>query len=304
MKYFAIFCLLFLITSAYAQVHDSIVLKDAALHYYAYGKGKPVIILSGGPGVASSQEDDLAKELGKKYQAILFDQRGTGKSWTRPLDNITINLDRAIEDIELLRQHLKQEQIAISGHSWGAMLASAYANKYPQRIRTLVLIGGGELDMKFSPVIDASLDVRTQLSDSTLYKFWSDPQKRKAEPDKFEAFKKEMAWKKFTYDPENLIKVLEQANRGKYSGEMGSLMWKSLKEQNFDITQTLPMRYKNPALVIFGWQDPVGATTVSMYEKAYPQAQVYGINKCGHMPTVEQPEEFYKIVFAFLDKNL
>jgi pimeloyl-ACP methyl ester carboxylesterase len=41
-----------------------------------------------------------------------------------------------------------------------------------------------------------------------------------------------------------------------------------------------------------------------MYEKAYPQATFEGINECGHIPSVEQPEVFYKILFKFLETSL
>lgn len=245
MKYLLIVAALFALVESNAQVHDSIVLKDAVLHYYTYGKGKPVIILSGGPGVASGQEDDLAREIAKKHQAVLFDQRGTGKSWTKPMNKKTINLDVAIEDIDLLRQKLNQEKISISGHSWGAMLASAYADKYPDRVKSLILIGAGEIDMAFSPIVSQNIRVRRQLSDSTEINYWRDPKNSKREPEKAAAFRKRLAWKSFTFDQSKLDKVLEQANRGSYSGEMGDLMWDDLTDRKFNITKTLPQKYKN-----------------------------------------------------------
>lgn len=211
MKYLLIVAALFALVESNAQVHDSIVLKDAVLHYYTYGKGKPVIILSGGPGVASGQEDDLAREIAKKHQAVLFDQRGTGKSWTKPMNKKTINLDVAIEDIDLLRQKLNQEKISISGHSWGAMLASAYADKYPDRVKSLILIGAGEIDMAFSPIVSQNIRVRRQLSDSTEINYWRDPKNSKREPEKAAAFRKRLAWKSFTFDQSKL----EGARAGK-----------------------------------------------------------------------------------------
>jgi len=304
MKSLLILASMLCFASLQAQVQDSIVTKDAVLHYSLTGKGKPVIILSGGPGVASGQEDDLAREIAKKHQAVLFDQRGTGKSWTKPMNKSTINLDVAIEDLERLRQKLNQDKIAIAGHSWGGMLACAYADKYPERVSSLVLIGAGELDMAFSPVVSQNIRARRQLSDSTEIKYWRNAENSKRDPEKAAAFRKRMAWKAFTYDQAKLDKVLEQANHGSYSEKMGDLMWDDLKDRKFNITKTLPQKYKNPALVVFGWQDPVGSITVSMYEKAIPQAQIHGINQCGHMPSVEQPQEFYQTVMAFLDKNL
>lgn len=286
-----------------AQQTDSIVLKNAVLYYYSYGQGQPIIILSGGPGVSAHQEDDLAKELSKKYRAILFDQRGTGRSWTAPFDSTTINLTTALSDLDTLRQHLKQKQLIISGHSWGAILAAAYAEKYPSNVRSLILIGPGELDLQMTPVVNASIHVRDQIVDDTAFYYWSDSARAAAEPLKSDSVLRRITWSNFTYDRKKLDSVMIQVNHGSFSRKMGSLMWYSLVKQKFNIVESLRKKYKGNALVIFGWQDPVGSITYPMYEKALPNATIKGINKCGHMPTVEQPAEFYQAIFSFLDKG-
>lgn len=300
-----LFTLIISLTTLYssAQKSDSIVLKNAVLYYYSYGSGDPVIILSGGPGVSAHQEDDLAKELSKKYRAILFDQRGTGRSWTEPFDSTTINLTAALNDLDTLRQHLKQKKLIISGHSWGAILAAAYAEKYPSKVRSLILIGPGELDLQMTPVVNASIHVRDQIVDDTAFYYWSDSARAAAEPIKSDSVLRRITWSNFTYDRRKLDSVMIQVNHGNYSRKMGSLMWRSLVKQNFDVVQSLRKKYRGDALVIFGWQDPVGSITYPMYEKAFPRAIIKGINKCGHMPTIEQPTEFYEAVFNFLDKT-
>ncbi|MET0466405.1 MAG: alpha/beta hydrolase [Chitinophagaceae bacterium] len=288
---------------ASAQKADSIVLKNAVLYYYSYGSGEPIIILSGGPGVSAHQEDDLAIELSKKYRAILFEQRGTGKSRVQPFDSTTINLAAALTDLDTLRQHLKQQQLTISGHSWGAMLAAAYAEKYPANVRSLILIGPGELDLQMSPIVNASIHVRDQIIDDSAFYYWSDSARAAAEPEKADSALRRISWSNFTYDRKKLDSVMVQVNHGTYSRKMGSFMWYSLVKQKFNIVQSLRNKYKGDALVIFGWQDPVGSITYPMYEKAFPRAVIKGINKCGHMPTVEQPTEFYQAVFSFLEKR-
>lgn len=300
MRKFFVLLLSFLSITVYAQKTDSLVLKDAVLYYYTYGTGQPVLILSGGPGVSALQEDDLAKELSKKYQAILLDQRGTGKSWTKPFDSTTINLTTALSDIDQLRRHLKTEQLIISGHSWGGILASAYAEKYPANVKSLILIGAGELDLKMTPVINASIQVRNQISDDSAFYYWSDSAHAAANPEKADFELRKITWSNFTYDRKKLDSVMIQVSHGSYSRAMGMLMWKSLVKQQFNIVDSLRKKYKGSALIVFGWQDPVGSITYPMYEKAFPRAVVKGINRCGHIPTVEQPGEFYKIVFDYL----
>ncbi|WP_445908676.1 alpha/beta fold hydrolase [Yeosuana sp.] len=54
-----------------------------------------------------------------------------------------------INDLELLRKELKLEKIMIVGHSVGAVLVSAYASKYPNHIKKLVLISPAHLKEPF-----------------------------------------------------------------------------------------------------------------------------------------------------------
>ncbi|WP_296595262.1 prolyl aminopeptidase [Phenylobacterium sp.] len=102
-------------------------------------KGKPCVILHGGPGGAINPTMRRFFDPAK-WRMALFDQRGCGKS--RPNasldDNTTWSL---IEDIERLREHLGVETWCVFGGSWGSTLALAYAIKHPERVSGLVLRG-------------------------------------------------------------------------------------------------------------------------------------------------------------------
>ena len=102
-------------------------------------KGKPCVILHGGPGGAINPTMRRFFDPAK-WRMALFDQRGCGKS--RPNasldDNTTWTL---IEDIERLRVHLGIEKWCVFGGSWGSTLALAYAILHPERVESLVLRG-------------------------------------------------------------------------------------------------------------------------------------------------------------------
>lgn len=101
--------------------------------------GIPVVFLHGGPGAGCApyhrQYFDPAV-----YRIILFDQRGCGKSTPHASleNNTTWDL---VADIERIREHLKIDQWAVFGGSWGSTLALVYAQAHPQRVTGLVVRG-------------------------------------------------------------------------------------------------------------------------------------------------------------------
>lgn len=123
------------------------------LYWEEYGNpnGTVILFLHGGPG--SGFKPKYARYFDPKYyRIILFDQRGAGKS--RPnsslIDNTTTHL---VEDIIKLRKHLNiKTKMHIFGGSWGSTLALAYAIKYPETVKSLILRGiflGRQQDIDF-----------------------------------------------------------------------------------------------------------------------------------------------------------
>ncbi|AKM07222.1 prolyl aminopeptidase [Pelagerythrobacter marensis] len=100
---------------------------------------KPAVFLHGGPGggMSANHRRQWDPEL---YDVLLFDQRGCGKSL--PFAEIEHNDTwRIVEDIERLRTMCGHEKWQVFGGSWGATLALAYAQAYPDRTSELVLRG-------------------------------------------------------------------------------------------------------------------------------------------------------------------
>lgn len=102
-------------------------------------EGIPVVFLHGGPGSSCKayhrQFFDPAR-----YRAILFDQRGCGRS--NPRGEIAGNTTQAlIADMERIRDQLGIEKWLLFGGSWGATLALLYAETHPDRVHGLILRG-------------------------------------------------------------------------------------------------------------------------------------------------------------------
>lgn len=101
--------------------------------------GEPWLVLHGGPG-SGCQPSMAAWFDPLRHRAVLPDQRGAGRS--RPAGTRRRNTVTALlADLEQLRSTLGIERWGVVGGSWGAALALAYADRFPDAIAALVLRG-------------------------------------------------------------------------------------------------------------------------------------------------------------------
>jgi proline iminopeptidase len=101
--------------------------------------GEPWLVVHGGPG-SSCQPGALAPLSLARHRVVAPDQRGCGAS--RPAGCTDGNTTPVlVADLERLREHLGIERWSILAGSWGAVVALAYAQRHPQRVKRLVLRG-------------------------------------------------------------------------------------------------------------------------------------------------------------------
>lgn len=99
--------------------------------------GVPALFLHGGPGSGAQHASRNVFDP-ERHRAILFDQRGAGRShpYLARRANTTAHL---IDDIERIRTHFRIEKWLVVGGSWGSTLALAYAEAHPKRVAGMVL---------------------------------------------------------------------------------------------------------------------------------------------------------------------
>lgn len=100
---------------------------------------KPAIFLHGGPGGGISPDHRRLFDPAR-YDVLLFDQRGCGRS--TPHADLNANTTwHLVADIERLRAMMGVEQWLVFGGSWGSTLALAYGQAHPERCLGFVLRG-------------------------------------------------------------------------------------------------------------------------------------------------------------------
>lgn len=284
---------------AAGQLPDTKVARDGFdLYYRVSGAGRPVVILSGGPGFDCDYMTPVANELAKSSQTILVELRGTGRSRPQLLSRDTINVKSYMDDLEALRVHLKLERWTVLGHSAGGVLAMHYAAAYPRHVDSLVLVGSGPVAAEF---LDAFMDnVMMRLTPDSRKQLvaLTQPGANLTAEERFAAGMKLMLPGYF-FDPAQATAFAATFGPGSVHMDVNQLLSMELMQPGADLRPQLKS-FSRPALLVNGRQDPIDARMAYETHLALKGSVLKFINRCGHFPWVEQPQQFFDIVRGFL----
>jgi proline iminopeptidase len=112
--------------------------RGVLIYYKTIGRGAPIVLLHGGPGGSHDYFLPYLLPLARHNRLIFIDERGSGKSQQLE-DPAGYTVENMVEDVEAVRQGLVLGKITLLGHSYGGVLAQAYALKYQNNLTHLIL---------------------------------------------------------------------------------------------------------------------------------------------------------------------
>ena len=152
----------------------SITVNGAQLHSEAFGHPNSdlIVVLHGGPGGDYRELLNLKDLADHGYRVVFFDQRGSGLSQRFSKKSYTTQgmqtLETFYNDISGVIAHYRtspDQKVYLIGQSWGGMLATAYAGRYPNAINGLVVSEPGGLKWE---------DVEEYNKQSRSFKLWDE----------------------------------------------------------------------------------------------------------------------------------
>ena len=217
---------------------------------------RTLIVINGGPGLDSQFTFRGLKGLATASRRVIaYDQRGVGRT-PMPQTGNTLNTDYTVDafvaDLEVLRIRLGVSRIDVLGHSFGALIAAAYAARHPTRVRSLILAAGLPMSVEAQFEGDARFEKRLAL----LQRRGLVP---KVVPDGC-AERNRALLPVYLGDPTRAGTIERALGPSRCDDLVGSIVNDSIisdpRRQELARAQS---RFRGPALVVIGALDPFGA---------------------------------------------
>jgi proline iminopeptidase len=260
----------------------SITVNNAQLHAEAFGPstGPMIVVLHGGPGSDYRYLLNCMEFANQGYRVIFYDQRGAGLSQRFKKSVYTMQI--VYDDLSGVIAHYRtspSQKVFLLGHSWGAMLASAYINQYPTAINGAILAEPGGLIWE---------DVEEYIKRSRKFKYFSELLNDAVYADQFMTGKKDKhAILDYKFDLLTAGESSEIGNEGDLPGwRSGAVTFDAYLElgdrEKPDWTQNLD-EYTTEVLFIYSANNKAyGLTHAQKVSAPFPSVQLFKAEGAGH----------------------
>jgi pimeloyl-ACP methyl ester carboxylesterase len=253
---------------------------DVAIAYEDTGEGFPLVLVHGHPFDRSMWRDQVRAFSGH-YRVITFDLRGYGETTVIPGKTL---LEDFARDIAELLDYLSVTKIILGGLSLGGQIVLEFYRLFPQRVRAVILADTfAQLDTDEGR--RARYDLAERLMKEGMHAYAD------------EVLPKMIAPKTIAEQPKVAAHVLSMMRATSPEGAAAALRGRSERR---DYTSLLS-EITAPTLIVVGSEDvftPVRDAKF-MHERI-PNSRMAVIEEAGHMPNLERPAEFNRVVEEFL----
>lgn len=257
-----------------------------------YGaSGAFVAVLHAGPG-APRYMAPVARRLGDAFRVLEPLQRGSGPE--------PLTVARHVADLhDVVTSRCGDHRVMLVGHSWGAMLALAYAAEHADRTASVVLIGSGTFTVAARERFRAIVDARTTES---LRRRVQDLNVECSDHDERLRRRALLTLPLYSYDVGSVDPGFEGCDARAHEETWRDMM--RLQEQGVypDAFRII----RAPIVMLHGAADPhPGEMIRASLEPYLPQLEYVEWEHCGHYPWLEPAvrDEFFRALITWLQRH-
>ncbi|MBI5274683.1 MAG: alpha/beta fold hydrolase [Chlamydiales bacterium] len=263
------------------------------------GKGNPLIVIHGGPGLTQDYLLPYLDKLAENNFVIFYDQRGCGLS-IGEISTSTINMTSFINDLENIRKAFHFEKISILGHSWGGFVAASYTIAHPESIDKLILSNSMPLSSE-----DLTLFINEWTKRMTPY--YQEIASIHGSKEFLQGDSQTMArlyrtiFRTYCYMPEKaeLLNLYMTQTASLNGAKVYDIIRENILDKPYDLHRAL--KQVNIHALIIHWDiDVIPMSTAEHTHESIPGSQYIVLKNCGHFPYIEQPDEYFHHLYDFL----
>jgi proline iminopeptidase len=301
-----VFILIFIVINSFSQIESfegyktingtQLYFKVLAQPYKATGKGEPLLIVHGGPGLNHTYLLPHLKKLSKWYTLIFYDQRASGRSAIPSTDSVSLKF--FVDDMEAIRKAFGINKLLILSHSWGAIQAVQYGLDYPDKVKGIIFCNPVALSQEYDDQTFEAQSSRVTGRDSTNRSIIiGSPDFKTGKADAYRRLM-QLSFQHSFSDPANFSKLkLELQDTFK---DASQVLYRGLGKDlaNFNYYSST-QRFKFPALILHGKVDVIPLQASERMLESIPNSRLSIFRNSGHFIFIEEPNRFYQEVVSF-----
>lgn len=302
LKLIIFFSCIFFLPSFNTSAQQGAIIKngEGLLSYKTFGYGKPLLLINGGPGMNSNGFEGIARLLSKNNLVIIYDQRGTGRSTIPKINSSSISMDLMLQDIELLRKHLKIDRWIIMGHSFGGMLASYYATIFPNNIEAMILSSSGGIDLGLLSYVGNNINKKLSSVELDSLNYYNGLLEAGDSSHQTRLKRGMLLAPAYVVDRKYIPVIAERLTEG--NSLINGLVWNDMRKIKFDCRKKLA-DFNKPVLIIQGKNDIIEEKTAMDAKNAFKNSTVVFIDHAGHYGWLDNEQEYISAIEKFLQQK-
>jgi proline iminopeptidase len=283
------------------------------LYYKTFGNknDNAIVFLHGGPGYnCANFEATTAQILADKgYFVIVYDRRGEGRSKD---PNAQFTFSETFSDLNNLYEKFNLKKSTLIGHSYGGVVATKFAEKYPQKVASIILVGAPvSLQQTFKHILTKVKTIYQSKQDSASLKYVELLQQMDTTSIEYSSYCFMHAMRNGFYTPKQPTEaarniystfktdtlLIKNASKMTYEAPQG--FWKNEKYTTIDLSKSLAALQKQRVKIfgLYGKEDGLySAQQIADLQNLIGASNLKYLDNCSHNVFIDQQAVFLESI--------